>query len=555
MRDKKVTNKHNASRVIDAALSCLTVASLLALNSQLAQASPETTSSATQAVQSAQPVTTPEWVLSVKDLLPVEEVSVADEFSLAETDVAQHTLVAAASGAHDKESDSAHVDQHQKGHGGHGKHEPRLSDEVLPYLTEKELGNRTAPLIELGGDFLGTGNIRKGFVMPGGALWTPQLWVYGTGRTAYQQFERATDTERNAEWVNRLDLFANLQLSGTERLLIGINPLHRENRFSGVTFAPDQEDESFDEFNADIRTLFFEGDLAELFPNWDIGDGKKNDIGFTFGRQAVIFQDGMTINDTLDAVGFSKNNIRFEGVPWLVNWRSSVLYAWNEVNRENNQEDDAADLYAWFNQWDTLKSTIDLDLIYIDSDTQDSDQFVASLNFIQRFGKIASTLRIAHSVALEEESEFVGDGTLLFGEFNYVPAFTHDNLYLNVFVALDNYTSASRDPLAGGPLGRVGLLYAASGLGSYPAPLSNRANDAVGFSAGYQKINDKKRRQLTVEIGARDSDADDLTQYGIAARFQQALGKRVVFQVDGFIADQDRADSSYGVRMEFLVKL
>ena len=431
------------------------------------------------------------------------------------------------------------------------KHEPRLSDKPLPYLTEKELGDRTAPLIEWGGDFLGTGNIRRGYELPTGAVWTPKLWVYGTGRSAFQQFDTS---RRSVEWANRLDLFANLQLSGTERILLGINPLHVENRFSGYTFAPDENEGSFDEFNGEIRTLFFEGDIAEIFPRWDAGDGKKNDIGFTVGRQAVLFQDGMTINDTLDAVGLSKNNIRFEGVSWLINWRSSLLYAWNEVNRETNQEEDDTQLYAWFNQWDTIKSTIDLDLIYVDSDSENGDQLVASLDFIQRLGKIGSTFRIAHSVALDEESAVAGDGTLLFGEFNYVPAYTHDNVYLNVFAAIDHYTSAARDPLGGGPLGRVGLLYAASGLGSYPAPLSNRANDAVGFSAGYQKFSTAGRRQYTLELGARDSD-DGPAEYGLAARFQQALGKRVVLQVDGFLADRDDDDSTYGLRLELLLKL
>lgn len=444
-------------------------------------------------------------------------------------------------------------DEHKKG----GHHEPRLSSEPRPYLTEKELGNRTPPLIEWGGDFLGTGNIREGFILPTGAVWTPQFWVYGSGRSAFQTFERAGADQSSSEWVNRLDLFGNLQLSGTERLLIGFTPLHREdvsgNRFSGEVFSPDDTEGSINRFNARVRTLFFEGDLAEVFPLWDAKDGKRNDIGFTIGRQGVVFQDGMTINDTLDSIGLSKNNIRFEGVPWLVNWRSSIFYAWDEVNRGNNQADEQAELYAWFNQWDTIKSTIDLDLIYVDSDDE-SDQFVASINFIQRLGKIGSTFRLAHSAALDEESSAAGDGTLLFAELNYSPAYTKDNMYLNMFASFDNYTSAARDPLGGGPLGRVGLLYAASGLGSYPAPLSNSTDDAYGFSAGYQKIDQKNRRQFTLEVGARDSD-DGNAQYGLAARFQQALGKRFVLQVDGFVADQEDFDSSYGARLELLFKL
>jgi hypothetical protein len=448
-------------------------------------------------------------------------------------------------------------------------HEPRLSSEPMPFLTEAELGKRTPPLLEYGGDFLGTGNIRRGYELSTGAVWTPRLWVYGTGRTALQQYERNSSDQKNSEWVNRLDLFANLQLTGTERVVLGITPLHEDDQFSGYTFSPDESKGWFDATNLNIRTLFFEGDIAELFPRWDAEDGKKNDIGFTVGRQQVLFQDGMTINDTLDAFGLSKNNIRFEGVSWLVNWRSSFLVAWDEVNRENNQDennqdevnlennqdDEDAALYSLFNQWDTVKSTIDLDLIYVDSEAEDDDLFVGAIAFIQRFGKIGSTLRLAYSDALDNESAVASDGTLLFGEFNYVPAHTHDNLYANFFAAFDNYTSAARDPLAGGPLGRVGLLYASSGLGSYPSPLSNRANEAIGFSLGYQKIDDQNRRQITFEVGARNDELNDVTQYGIATRFQQALGKRFVVQVDGFLADRDDLGSSYGARLEFVVKL
>lgn len=430
-----------------------------------------------------------------------------------------------------------------------------LSEQPTPYLTEKELGERTPPLIELGGDFLGTGNIKRGFTLPTGAVWSPRLWVYGTLRSAIQGYSGLTSDQDTLEWTNRLDLFANLQLTGTERLLVGFTPTHRDNRFSGYTFEPDDRSGTDNELNFRVRTLFFEGDLAELFPRWDVFDNKKNDVGFTVGRQAVLFQDGMSINDLVDAVGFSKNNIRFEGVPWLVNMRTSFLYAWNEINRENNQEDSSADLYALFAQLDTLKSTIDFDLIYVEAEEQTGDLVVTSLDFIQRIGKMNSTFRIAGSLTPDAETSVASDGLLLFSELSWTPAFTHNNLYLNLFMAIDDYTSASRDSLAGGPLGRVGLLYAASGLGTYPAPLSNRASDAMGFSLGYQLFFDNNRRQTIFEIGGRtELEGPDDTQYGVAARFQQALGRRFVFQVDGFVTDSDLRGSDYGARVEFLTK-
>ena len=67
-------------------------------------------------------------------------------------------------------------------------------------------------------------------------------------------------------------------------------------------------------------------------------------------------------------------------------------------------------------------------------------------------------------------------------------------------------------------------------------------------------MDNKKRRQFTVEVGARDSD-DGNAQYGLAARFQQALGKRFVLQIDGFVADEEDFDSTYGARLELLFKL
>ena len=57
-----------------------------------------------------------------------------------------------------------------------------LSDKPKPLLSEDELPRRTAPIIEIGPDFLGTGNLPKGWVLPTGAVWQPALWVFGSSR-------------------------------------------------------------------------------------------------------------------------------------------------------------------------------------------------------------------------------------------------------------------------------------------------------------------------------------------------------------------------------------
>jgi hypothetical protein len=432
-----------------------------------------------------------------------------------------------------------------------------LSSVPAPYLSDDELPPRTAPLIELGPKFLSTGNIAPGFKTWTGAVWTPSLWVYGNYRTAYQVYD---DTSRNnqqvREWANRLDLFANLQLSGTERILLGLTPLHdrKTGEFSGKVYAPERE--TINAIGTDIDTFFFEGDIAELFPNWDYNDSTPNDIGFTVGRQNVVFMDGFLVNDNMDGIGLSKNNIRFTGNTNIINWRSSLFVGLDGVNRNNNAEDSESTLVGWFNQIDTIKSTYNFDLVYVDG-SDAGDLINLGLDATQRSGKLNSTFRVAFSSAVGEETSESSDGTILFSELSWVPAHTHDNAYFNSFFTFDDFTSAARGALTGGPLGRTGILFASPGLGSAPAPISNSAREAAGLAWGYQLFSEDLRKQFVFEFGARiEEESSQRDEYGIGMRYQHAIGQRTFGQIDVFATSLEGSkDIDHGLRLEIQFKL
>jgi hypothetical protein len=431
-----------------------------------------------------------------------------------------------------------------------------LPHEPGPYLDDDDLPARTPPILELGGDFLGTGNISPGFEIPTGAVWQPRFWVYGNFRSAIQSHDIGRK-KHTAEWANRLDLFGNLQLTGTERLLIGITPLHDDAEFSGLVLSPDGEERTENELNLNISTLFFEGDLAELFPMWDVEDSTPNDIGFTVGRQNVQFQAGMILNDTIDAVGFAKNNIRIPGFARLVNLRASVLFGWNGIHRDDNNDDDDAELYGLFLQADTFHRTMNLDIVFVDSE-RGGDVLVGALDSTQTIGKMSATFRVAASHATGEETRTAGDGQLLFAQLAWVPKYSHDNVYLAAFSAIDDFVSAARGPTVGGPMGDTGILFAGRGLGSYPAALSNRTSDAHGVALGRQFFFSNDRRQLILEAGARHDDSPGLNDdsYGAAFRLQQAVGSRTILQLGGFVVDRGNRDSpSTGLRFEIQAKL
>lgn len=400
--------------------------------------------------------------------------------------------------------------------------------------------------------FLGVGAITPGFESPTGAIWQPSLIVYGQYRTAVQTFNNGVDEV--SEWANRLDLFANYYLTPTERILFAVRPLDFDGDFSGYRFGGNQGSGGVDAFNLEVRSLYFEGDFGEIFPRLDPDDSGNLDYGFSIGRQPVEFQDGIMINDNFDAVGITRSSLFLLGSSAT---RITAMYGRNEIDRGDNVLDRGASIYGLFLSSDYEKSTYDVDLAYVDgSQESGGDGMYLGIAQTRRFGHINSTLRANFSWALDEETPAISTGTLLTAQLSRTPTWNNDLIYLNLFAGIDDYTSAARDPSVGGPLGNIGILFAAIGLGDYGAPLGNRANEAVGAAVGYQHfLEADKSRQLIVELGGRASTGggggDALA---LGAQYQHALTDHTILVLGGFgLANEDR-DAGYGARIEMRVK-
>lgn len=420
----------------------------------------------------------------------------------------------------------------------------RLSDVPLPVDPDR-VPLRPRPLLEIGNPFLDTGPLLPGIEMPGGAVWQPQFLVFGTYRTAIQAFNGGDETQ--AEWANRLDLFANLQLTGTERVLFGVRPLDEEGRFTGYRFNGSEEGRE-DELNFKFTTLFFEGELGELLPDLDPDDRGLLSYGFSVGRQELFFQEGLLINDDVDAVGITRDALLPSGGSDL---RATVLYGWNEIHRNDNREDRDAQLVGFFLAGDFPKSTVNADMIYVFDTEDDTEGLHWGLSSVQRLGHVNTSFRYVGSQALGDETAAMRSGHLLFGELSTTLPRSEDIVYLTAFLGIDQFSSAARGPATGGPLGRTGLLFEAIGLGRYGAPLGNRADDAVGGAVGYQVFSEDVRRQAVVELGGREgTTSGQQGSLALGARFLQALGQHLVLQLDAFTALQEARDDAWGGRIE-----
>lgn len=425
----------------------------------------------------------------------------------------------------------------------------RLSEQPIPL--DKTL-ERPPPLIELGAPFLGTGKLEKGFTLPGGAVWQPSLIIFGDYRTAVQAF--SDGRRRVSEVANRLDVFANLQLTGTERVLMGFRPLDQNNRYFGYQF---EKNPGFKRrFDGNLETLFFEGEFGELFPNLDLYDRHSLDYGFSIGRQPLLLQDGLLLDDTIDSIGLVRNSLHTK---YTSGWRLDFLYGFNDVNRNNNRRDDSAQLLALSSSADFYWSTMDFDFVYVPAGSRTGDGLYGGFSGIQRVNignyTFNTVYRFVGSRALNHPSPQTTTGALLFTQVSYTPKGTLDWIYLDSFVAIDKFSSAARGPDAGGPLGRTGLLFEAVGLGRYGPPLHNDANHAIGFALGYQTFFAVFRRQLTIEFGGRKNTRGTKEDaIALAARGQQAIGRHFIVQIDGFVSGNRNEGTGYGGRTELKVK-
>ncbi len=434
---------------------------------------------------------------------------------------------------------------------GHVEEVPAFSEEHIQLRPPSDTGTRP-PLIYEGGDlFLGTGKLYEGFETPWGAVWQPQLWIFVTMRSAVQMFENASASSTAAEWANRLDLYANVQLTGTEKFIIGFRPLDKNvpSKFSRVAFN-DNRGSGRSEFNMDIRTMFFEGDLGSLFPKMDPGGTTWLDYGFSVGRQLLQFQEGIMLNDEVDAIGITRNNIHLPGIPSL---RSSFVWGWNELGRSDSERDDKANMFGLFNSADMHSTSWNLDLVYVTDEDEVGDSYHVGFSAIQRIGFLSTAFRINGSVAEENDSAEVGTGTLFSADISFTPKKSDDIVYFNPFFAAGNYTQVGREPVVGGPLGALGILFASPSLGNFGSELISFADDVAGFAAGYQAFWNHHRTSLTMEVaGRKDTSGQRFDDLAFGFEFRQRLAHRIQLQVDSHYTVQEKRDDGFGMRTEIL---
>ena len=213
-------------------------------------------------------------------------------------------------------------------------------------------------------------------------------------------------------------------------------------------------------------------------------------------------------------------------------------------------------MIGFFNAIDTPERTVNVDMIYINDDLDGGDSFNVGLSSIQRIGHYNTAFRINQSFA--EIGNLQSDrGTMYSAEVSWTPYRSDDIMYVNSFVVDGNYTQAGREPVVGGPLGGLGILFASPSLGNFLSELDNFANEVVGMAIGYEAFwsdgqsPNNHRRSLTMEIaGRKDLGGQGCDDFAFGFEFRTRLSHRIQFQVDASYSVLERRNDGSTIRTE-----
>ncbi len=436
-----------------------------------------------------------------------------------------------------------------------------LSDTPLPLVTFEDLPSRAGPFIELGRGINETGPLSPGIELPTGAVWQPALWIYGAQRLAVLATDGDRRTRRGGDYsevMTRMDLFANLQLSGTERVLAHVRPMDKGGRFAGRRLGPSGTDTGWEtDWDADLETAFFEGDLGELFPRLDPDDRRSGDIGFVFGKFPVEFQNGYMVRDEMMAVGLAQANLQMDGSSGI---RLAGLWAFDDVDEPDRTPDERdVHLLGLFLEGNFPWGLLELDIAGTAGNRDRGKQVNAGvgwtdhaaghnysvyLNLSQHFDQVIDAEQGLNIRPNGEEKDY--DGLLAVVSYSTETNLRRDLLYATGYWAEGDFERLASN--ATPTLGPVGLSFAGVGLGGYRPALWPRSLNSVGGAVGYQMFFNQETTNWVIEVAhrhdrAKDDPFGDTGGTAVTTRLQQKIFSRMMLQLDAYyavLADDDR---------------
>jgi hypothetical protein len=383
---------------------------------------------------------------------------------------------------------------------------------------------------------------------------------YGDLRIAADSYDNGNGKGKQDVVAARLNLDMDLALTPTERIHAFARPLDKNNSFTRYVFSGTDKDKFIHNFDFDLDTLFFEGDLGQ------ITGGLKNkaatfDLPIAIGRMPFVAQNGVWIEDAFDgaAMSFTAKNI-----PSLdVSNYDITFFAANAQVTTAAAAGSKNGVYGFAGFADAKKGYIEFGYGYLKADNDNLSYSNVTAAFTRRYkGRLSNSIRVIDNFGQKgiPGKPKTADGLLVLVENSltpkYLPWGNQLNFvpYLNVFAGFNSPQSLARGGDSGGVLRNTGITFESDGMTAYPT-LDATARKSYGGAGGLEYLFDLAH-QIVVEgsVVQRMSGNTLGSQYGIGVRYQQPISPDLIIRFDAMKGWLHGQKDVYGVRAEIRLK-
>ena len=393
----------------------------------------------------------------------------------------------------------------------------------------------------------------------------PALMAYGDLRVAGAFNDNGTPIAPSGKTdqsriAARLNLDMDYQLTPTERIHAFTRPIDQNGSFTRYDVAGAVEDKFVHNFDFNLDTLFFEGDLGAMFQGWT-DKTNRTDLPIAFGRVPIVTQNGIWIEDAIDGAAFSitaKNNPKLD----ISNMDFTFFAGLNNVTTAADPGNKDR-VFGMAGFADLLRGYLEYGYGYLDARVGGHSYSNVTVAFSKRYyGRVANSVRLignfgqkgvngvktADGVLLLVESSLVphrhfGFDVATFNPLNFVP-------YFNLFAGFKSPQSLARGGDSGGVLRNTGLAFESDGLTGFPT-LDPTAHDSYGGALGLEYLFNLDR-QLVFEVATlqhRDNSALG-SEHSVSVRYQHPFTKVWILRLDAMKGWLQGRNDIVGARVE-----
>lgn len=446
-----------------------------------------------------------------------------------------------------------------------GSFAPDPSYEGTPYDAQAQLAiyggkhmNPTAkPPIQLGRRLYDRGeyNARPSWLGERNPL-AARFMAYGDLRTAAVYTDdgvAAANGETHQSTVAaRLNLDLDLGITATERIHVFVRPFDQGGSTLRYEIDGKVEDEVVEEFDFNVESAFFEGDLGALATGWS-EEPKRFDLPFALGLVPMVTQNGVWIEDAFTGLGFSvaaKNSPAVD----ISNYDLTFFAGFDKVTTGAVADDHDAKLYGLAGFMDVRRGYLEFGYGYVDAEVGGLGYHNATVAFTRRYGHwLSNSVRLIGNFGQDPDpgQAKTADGFLVLLENSLITSKPSTLVpYINLFAGFDTPQSLARAAGSGGVLRNTGINFESDGMTSYPT-LDASGHESYGGALGVEYLFNLDR-QLVVEAAAveRMSDSALGSEYALGIRFQEPLSNAWILRLDAMAGWRDAAEDVFGARLE-----